>query len=87
MWSYKDHYLERDGHLPDHFNISENLIREHLDHCVDVLRQDMMCHIDVSPYFIVYDEKAPLGSTFDFSPHQKCRNFDRVRQWYIDNLA
>ncbi|KAF2439302.1 hypothetical protein P171DRAFT_370123, partial [Karstenula rhodostoma CBS 690.94] len=88
MWSYKDHYMARDGALPEHFHgLSDNLIRTHLDHCIDVLRQDMMCHVDVTPYFIVYDETAPVGETFDFSPHQKCRNFDKIRQWNVDNLA
>jgi hypothetical protein len=55
MWSYKEYYMARDGAMPEHFQgLSDNLVRTHLDHCIDVLRQDMMCHVDVTPYFIVY---------------------------------
>jgi hypothetical protein len=55
MWSYKEHYMARDGVMPGHFqSLSDDMIRTHLDHCIDVLRQDMMCHVDVTPYSIVY---------------------------------
>lgn len=58
-----------------------------LDHCIELLRIHMQCHVDTTPYLIKLDESVPIGYKADFSTHQKCRNFDKVRQWVVDNTA
>jgi hypothetical protein len=59
--------------------------RMHVDHCIEALRISLMCHADTTPYLIINDPTAPQGTRADFSPHHKCRNFDRVREWTREN--
>ncbi|KAK5050442.1 hypothetical protein LTR84_003723 [Exophiala bonariae] len=56
----------------------------HLDHCVDMIRQNLMCSSDITPLPWVWDrtqKKAlAVGKVI-----RTCRNFDMIRQWGIDN--
>lgn len=47
----------------------------------------MMCHVDVTPYLVKEDETAPIGIRAEFSSHHKCRNYDKVQKWVVDNTA
>ena len=59
--------------------------RMHVDHCIETLRISLMCQADTTPYFLVLDPTAPLGSRADFSPHHKCRNFETIQKWVEEN--
>lgn len=56
----------------------------HLDHCIDMIRQNLMCSSDITPLPWVWDrtqKKAlAVGKVI-----RTCRNFDMIRQWGIDN--
>jgi hypothetical protein len=59
--------------------------RMHVDHCIEALRLTLMCHGDTTPLFIMNDSIAPHGIRADFSPHHKCRKFDKLRTWMKKN--
>ncbi|KAF2092600.1 hypothetical protein NA57DRAFT_16571, partial [Rhizodiscina lignyota] len=60
--------------------------RLHQDHCVDLLRQNLMCSADMGivPF---YDDENPLNAFAmpDFSTVHKCRNFDKLLEWSNSN--
>lgn len=52
----------------------------HMNHCVETLRQAIMCASDVTPYTWEWvDEKQHLRNRIK-TPHT-CRNFDKIREW------
>jgi hypothetical protein len=63
------------------------LARMHVDHCLEMLRMDMMCNVDTAPYFIIEDPTKALGYRAEFSSHHKCKNFGKVQDWVADNTA
>ncbi|TDZ21045.1 Cyclochlorotine biosynthesis protein O [Colletotrichum orbiculare MAFF 240422] len=58
----------------------EKALRNHLDHCVDILRQNLQCTSDlgVLTYAWVDGRDDPWP---DFSTQHKCRNFEKVVDW------
>ncbi|KAJ5370097.1 uncharacterized protein N7496_006189 [Penicillium cataractarum] len=87
QWSYKEHWLDKGLDLPGSLYGDPKLTRMHLDHCIEVLRANIMCTSDVTPILIELDPKAPFGERADFRSNHKCRNFWEIRQWVIDHTA
>ncbi|KAM7195066.1 protein of unknown function (DUF3328) domain containing protein [Rhypophila sp. PSN 637] len=59
----------------------------HWDHCVDSLRQTLMCHADVSPipfHVNVPDEKGIFPR---LATTHTCRDFGKIQQWSRDHWA
>ena len=53
-------------------------------HCLDILRQQLMCTVDVGVLGQVWfqpNENKPPGAFVDFNTMHKCRNFDAIRNW------
>ncbi|MCJ1425929.1 hypothetical protein MMC29_003830 [Sticta canariensis] len=59
--------------------------RMHADHCIETLRKTLMCHADVTPLLILKDDSNPIGDRPDFNLHQKCRDWDAIRDWTTRN--
>ena len=59
--------------------------RMHADHCIETLRLALMCHADTTPALSLLDPEAPRGSRADFGPHHKCRSFDKIQNWILEN--
>ncbi|MCJ1464427.1 hypothetical protein MMC07_003040 [Pseudocyphellaria aurata] len=59
--------------------------RMHADHCIETLRKTLMCHADVTPLLILRDDSNPIGDRPDFNLHQKCRDWDAIREWTTRN--
>lgn len=56
------------------------------DHCIDLLRQVIMCHADVG--LIVFDDMGPKSSPVPrFSTDHKCRNFTAITEWVNNHDA
>ena len=71
---YEDHYLPN-------LTASEKVDnRMHNHHCLDVLRQSVMCNGDVSliPLRWGHNQRMPLGN---FSATHFCRKWDAIDQW------
>ena len=52
----------------------------HNEHCIDMLRQSIMCHADTSPMTMRWgtSDKVPLGNT---SSQHECVNWHRIDEW------
>ncbi|KIN03061.1 hypothetical protein OIDMADRAFT_18524 [Oidiodendron maius Zn] len=78
-WNYN--YYQNLGEVE--FENEERFLRIHADHCLDALREQLMCTADIGilPYIRV---KGKDRSYPDFlaAPHM-CRNFEDIRSWAI----
>lgn len=54
------------------------------DHCIDIIRQSLMCSADTGIFSYVWVEGYPRPFP-DFSVYHKCRNFDVVLDWAKEN--
>lgn len=78
--NHKSHYAPLGG---DTAAEPEDL-HGHLDHCIDALRQFVMCQSDtnVFPFRFPFNDGDPWP---DYSSPRVCRNFQKVRQWAVDH--
>jgi hypothetical protein len=60
-----------------------------IDHCIELLRIDMMCQADVTPYLVVEAAPGDPSETLnvDFSVFKKCRDFGKIKDWMKDHIA
>lgn len=49
-----------------------------LDHCIDILRQILMCHADVSPTPFFYRASDDNVNSVLANTHM-CRDFDKIK--------
>ncbi|WYZ44001.1 hypothetical protein EsH8_VII_000437 [Colletotrichum jinshuiense] len=59
----------------------------HWDHCVDSLRQALMCHADVSPIPFHINVPANFGIFPRLATTHTCKNFTKIQQWAMDRWA
>jgi len=57
----------------------------HLDHCIDRLRQGVMCAGDLGTLFWTWDESREKYMINMQSTHS-CRNFDKIREWALEKM-
>lgn len=57
---------------------------EHIDHCIDSIRQSLMCSGDVTPLPFVWSENHQRTLEVARVIHT-CRNFEKVREWGMKN--
>ncbi|KAH6644865.1 hypothetical protein C7974DRAFT_420282 [Boeremia exigua] len=53
----------------------------HWEHCIESIRQSLICHSDVTPITIHYNATAVPKSGGDFKIEHTCRNFDALSDW------
>ncbi|TDZ33117.1 Cyclochlorotine biosynthesis protein O [Colletotrichum spinosum] len=56
------------------------LKKDHLAHCIDSIRQSIMCHSDVTPLVLQWDEELQKSRHRANMPHT-CRDFNKIRDW------
>ncbi|KAI1192459.1 hypothetical protein F5X97DRAFT_329620 [Nemania serpens] len=78
--TYEDYYKDKAEPWKD----SPQVLRYHLDHCIDNLRQKLMCDADagILTYVWVKGHPAPFP---DFSVQHKCRDFDALKDWVTEH--
>ncbi|KFY37791.1 hypothetical protein V495_06953 [Pseudogymnoascus sp. VKM F-4514 (FW-929)] len=59
-------------------------LRMHLDHCLEMLRMNLMCQSDVG---LITFETTDEGIWPDFSTWHTCRKFDNVLEWAMENTV
>jgi hypothetical protein len=74
--SYYSDYYHDPNPLPDQ--------QEHFDHCIDLLRQVIMCHGDVSLHTYGWKDNYRWPWPSMRTEHQ-CRNWDRLMSWSKDH--
>lgn len=76
---YQDEYAHGD------FGEPRAELRGHLDHCIEMLRMNLMCHADVG--VITFHEVEGKGLWPDFSSWHVCRDYEAVRSWAVDRVV
>ncbi|KAI1121060.1 hypothetical protein F5Y10DRAFT_257088 [Nemania abortiva] len=71
---WRDHYQHVDT-----FQDPPEMVWEHVDHCIDLLRQVLMCNGDIGLIFYTdVGEKQPVARV---STTHMCRNFSQITDW------
>ncbi|KAJ4296818.1 hypothetical protein N0V90_006866 [Kalmusia sp. IMI 367209] len=78
--NWKAHYAKLGGDT----SAEPEDLHGHLDHCIDALRQFVMCQSDtnVFPFRFPFNDGDPWP---DYSSPRMCRNYEKVRQWAVDH--
>ncbi|MCJ1360131.1 MAG: hypothetical protein MMC33_010134 [Icmadophila ericetorum] len=63
---------------------SPQILRYHLDHCIDNLRQKLMCDADAGILTYVWVKGHPMPFP-DFSVQHKCRDFGALKDWVTEH--
>ncbi|KAK8049249.1 hypothetical protein PG994_010979 [Apiospora phragmitis] len=78
--NHKSHYapLGGDTAAPKHD------LHNHIDHCIDALRQFVMCQGDVNVFAFrfPFNDGDPWP---DYTTPHVCRNYEGIRQWAVDH--
>ncbi|KZT00105.1 uncharacterized protein LAESUDRAFT_688551 [Laetiporus sulphureus 93-53] len=53
---------------------------EHADHCIDWIRQTLMCSVDINPMVYEWEEEKQVAIP-KLSALHLCRSFDAVNEW------
>ncbi|KAG2031721.1 hypothetical protein BDR03DRAFT_972024 [Suillus americanus] len=73
-WDHHNHSSGHDSHE------SSQDFRIHVDHCIEMLRQNLMCRGDVT--MLTYDWVEGVQDPFpNFNTPHRCRNFEKVLNW------
>ncbi|KAL4748752.1 hypothetical protein BDW72DRAFT_195494 [Aspergillus terricola var. indicus] len=63
------------------FQNDDFIVRKHVSHCLDMLRQQLMCTIDVGVLGQVWIHPDRPSPFVDFNTEHVCRNFEDIRAW------
>ncbi|KAF3385022.1 hypothetical protein F1880_001844 [Penicillium rolfsii] len=88
MYTHELHCLNflRKATYPEYYNKSHgftdlpHVVRLHLDHCIELLRQFVVCQGDVGLYTFQWLEHYPTPYP-KFSTWHQCRNTDSIEAW------
>ncbi|KAI1772536.1 hypothetical protein F4818DRAFT_444360 [Hypoxylon cercidicola] len=75
-----DYYKHHDSDFRD----KDETFKVHFDHCVEMLRQFIMCHADVGVVTAHWIEQRDRPWP-DFNTKQTCRDFDAVLKWTTEH--
>jgi hypothetical protein len=75
-------------YIPDLASLMSRLniiwLTNFIDHCIEVLRQNIQCNADIGLFTFYMIPDDPLAWPELNSKHV-CRNFDKVRRWALDH--
>ncbi|KAH8881824.1 hypothetical protein GQ53DRAFT_667064, partial [Thozetella sp. PMI_491] len=84
---YPDKAVFQDGVRDDFLTTHHPSFSSRIVHCIDRLRQNVMCHSNISPLFYTWDTGKEIPRwMINMETPQKCRNFDRVNEWARDHF-
>ena len=86
------HWGELSGRLLGQALASPSNIVYLVDHCIDTIRQSLMCHADVAPvpFHIAEPPKGALGDIGIYprlTTMHSCRNYNKVKDWALAHRA
>ncbi|KAF4964551.1 hypothetical protein FSARC_7546 [Fusarium sarcochroum] len=73
-----DHYKNLGGHA---FKNDGEIFRLHLTHCLDTIRQVLMCNVDTGVLGQVWYNKKDPNAFPDFNTKHTCKNYEDIRKW------
>lgn len=56
---------------------------DHIDHCINMLRQNIMCSSDITPLPYIWDIKKQKSMVVG-KVQRTCRDFDAIRNWALE---
>ncbi|EUC46313.1 hypothetical protein COCMIDRAFT_93221 [Bipolaris oryzae ATCC 44560] len=77
MATYPEHYTKVSWSDTNH---PPEQVRAHLDHCIEVLRVNLMCFADVN-VFTLHRKEGVAGHEPDYNTAHVCRNFDEIKDY------
>jgi len=63
------------------FKNEDHVLRSHVTHCLDILRQQLMCQVDTGVLGQIWWNKSKPQAFPDFNTVHQCKNFESVRKW------
>lgn len=69
------------------FRAPDEVVRGHVDHCIETIRKAITCASDVTPMVFIQDSTRPEGRKSDFNTRRKCRNFEKIQEWAVLNAG
>ncbi|USW55958.1 Putative mycotoxin biosynthesis protein UstYa [Septoria linicola] len=78
QWNYRDHY-------PD-LIAARRLTEEHYDHCIEVVRQALICQPDLTVNTVHFDPEAPTGIKGVNQHERRCVKWDAFKE-FADSRA
>lgn len=76
QYTYRDQYNY--DHLPA-FDQSPHMLLDHVEHCIEMMRIDLMCYSDETPYLIKFDDVG--DEVVETNSFHRCRNFEKLIDW------
>ncbi|KAF4456445.1 tat pathway signal sequence [Fusarium austroafricanum] len=73
-----DHYKKMGGHA---FKNDGEVFRLHVTHCLDTIRQVLMCNVDTGVLGQVWYDKKDPNAFPDFNTKHTCKNYDDIRKF------
>ncbi|KAK7421541.1 hypothetical protein QQZ08_009886 [Neonectria magnoliae] len=73
-----EHYEALGGHA---FKNDGEIFRLHLTHCLDTIRQVLMCNVDTGVLGQVWVNPDEPMAFPDFNTKHMCKNYDDVKEW------
>jgi len=76
-----DYYKATDDYA---FDNDEVIVKFHVSHCLDIIRQVLMCNVDTGVLGQVWTQQVNMKypQAFpDFNTQHFCKNYDAVRRW------
>ncbi|KAG1768891.1 hypothetical protein EV702DRAFT_979147, partial [Suillus placidus] len=66
------------------FQATPEIVRQHLDHCIEMIRQNIMCNADVTmiTWYWVQGHAVPYPN---FNTRHRCRNFEKIIDWSVEH--
>lgn len=61
------------------------IVLSRLAHCLDIIRQQLMCTVDIGVLGQVWLYPQRPEAYVDFNTQHRCRNFEDVRRWAEEN--
>jgi len=59
----------------------EPILQRHVTHCLDTVRQILMCNVDTGVLGQVWWNPSKPAAFPDFNTIHQCKNYDDVRKW------
>ncbi|KAH0165131.1 hypothetical protein KCU67_g4852, partial [Aureobasidium melanogenum] len=75
-WYNYPHYKDQ---AAGPFANTEDILKVHYTHCLDILRQQIMCTADTGVFGQWWVKH--IGPFVDFNTKHKCKNFEDIRVW------
>ncbi|KAG2365815.1 hypothetical protein BDR07DRAFT_1328799 [Suillus spraguei] len=68
------------------FQSTPEILRLHFDHCIDMIRQNIMCRADVTmiTWYWVEGHTVPYPN---FNTRHRCRNFEKIIDWSVKHAV